>query len=571
MTGKTIARYELQHEIGRGGMAVVYLARDPSFGRNVAVKLVSISLQGNPIFRERFEREAHLIAGIEHPAIVPVYDFGEQDGQLYLVMRHMAGGSLADVIRKGRFSLREAARLLAQIAPALDVVQERGIVHRDLKPGNILLDSFGNAAISDFGIAHLSSATTDLTGSAVIGTPTYMSPEQVRGDQDLDGRSDIYALGVILFEMLTGRGPYQAPTPLSAALKHLTEPIPSIRSARPDLPVEVEQILNKALAKDREMRHASASELARELETLTGGLPVEIAESTGPASTLRRQEAPTELELPEAPVQETGPKAAPADNSPSARPAIPAAKPAVPPASRRSLLLPALAVGGLLVMVCGALGLGGVWAGLGLNGLRAASPTFAATTVPTAPLDSLILFSDDFSDPQSGWPSLQNDEGEYSYQPDGYHIVVEKSGAALWAKTNRADADAAFQVQARPVRAGMDGYYGLLCRIRDADNFYYFVVRSDGTFNIGKYKAGGFQPLFSPNWSVHAAIKPGGDNLLRAECDGPSLRFYANGVLLGAVTDAEFTAGASGIIAAALDGNGAEVVFNDYQVVSPGQ
>ena len=172
MAKKKIARYEIQSEIGRGGMAAVYLAHDPNFRRNVAIKLVSGNLEHNEDFRQRFEREARLIARIEHPAIVPVYDFGEHNGQLYLVMRYMQGGTLADKIKKEIFNLRDATQLIAQIAPALDAVHSQGIVHRDLKPGNILFDHFGNPAISDFGIAHFSPAISDLTGSAIIGTPS---------------------------------------------------------------------------------------------------------------------------------------------------------------------------------------------------------------------------------------------------------------------------------------------------------------------------------------------------------------------------------------------------------------
>lgn len=147
MTRETIARYELQSEIGRGGMATVYLAYDPNFRRNVAIKLVASNLQATHMYRERFEREAHLIAKIEHPAIVSVYDYGEHDNNLYLVMRYMPGGSLAGKIKEGALTLREASQIISQIAPALDAVHSQGIVHRDLKPGNILFDSFGNPEI----------------------------------------------------------------------------------------------------------------------------------------------------------------------------------------------------------------------------------------------------------------------------------------------------------------------------------------------------------------------------------------------------------------------------------------
>ena len=299
MTRETIARYEIKSELGRGGMAVVYLAYDPNFRRNVAIKLVSVNLQENLVFRERFEREAQLIARIEHPAIVPVYDFGEQDNQPYLVMRYMPGGTLTNKIKEGALAFDYASQIISQIAPALDAVHTQQVVHRDLKPGNILFDSFGNPAISDFGIAHFTAATTDLTGSAIIGTPSYMSPEQVRGDGDLDGRSDVYALGVILFEMLTGRGPFHAATPLSVALKHITDPVPSIRSFRPDLPREVELILYKAMAKDREMRYASASELASELRAIVGTFQENGISAPTPGRIPHGEEKSTEVDVDE--------------------------------------------------------------------------------------------------------------------------------------------------------------------------------------------------------------------------------------------------------------------------------
>ncbi len=210
-----LGRYEIQSEIGRGGMANVYLAYDPRFRRQVAVKVLAPQLLAHPILTTRFEREARLIATIEHPAIVPVYDFGEQDGQLYLVLRYMAGGPLSAKLSSGPLPLASTIQILSQLGPALDVVHARGIVHRDLKPGNILFDGFGNPALSDFGIAFLAEATVQLTGEGVIGTPAYMSPEQVQGDVELDGRSDIYALGVILYEMLTGRQPYRSSTPIA--------------------------------------------------------------------------------------------------------------------------------------------------------------------------------------------------------------------------------------------------------------------------------------------------------------------------------------------------------------------
>lgn len=270
MEPEKIGRYEIKAEIGRGGMATVYRAQDPRSEREVAIKVLPREMLHDPQFRTRFEREAKTIAMLEHPAIVPVYDFGEEDGQPYFVMRYMTGGSLSDRLDKGPLSLQEAARLFARMAPALDSAHAKGIIHRDLKPGNILFDQYGEPYISDFGIAKLSEAQTSVTGSAIVGTPAYMAPEQAQG-KDVDGRADIYGLGVILFEMLTGQQPYHGDTPMSLVLKHVTEPVPHILDVDPNLPPAVESVVEKALAKDREERFATCQEMADALRLVSRG------------------------------------------------------------------------------------------------------------------------------------------------------------------------------------------------------------------------------------------------------------------------------------------------------------
>ncbi len=206
MTLSKFGRYEIKRELGRGGMASVYHAWDPRFMRDVALKVLPREFLHDPQFRARFEREARTIAQLEHAAIVPVYDFGEQDGQPYIVMRYMPGGSLAGRLAKGSLTLEQSAIILKRIARGLDKAHAQGIIHRDLKPDNILFDEDDNAYIADFGIAKLAETTTNLT-QGIIGTPAYMSPEQARGSRTIDKRSDIYALGVILFEMLSGQRP----------------------------------------------------------------------------------------------------------------------------------------------------------------------------------------------------------------------------------------------------------------------------------------------------------------------------------------------------------------------------
>ncbi len=280
-----IGRYKIIREVGRGGMATVYLAHDPRFQRDVAVKVLPRQFTHEPRFLERFEREAQTIAALEHPAIVPVYDFGEFEDTPFLVMRYMAGGSLRPRLADGAMPLNEIARILERLAPALDKAHARGVIHRDLKLDNVLFDDDRLPYLADFGIARLAEATQTMT---IVGTPAYMSPEQVQGDQKLDGRSDIYALGVMLFEMLTGSRPYKADTPTKQMLKHILEPIPNIMELNPTLPPGTQDVINRAMAKDREARYATAAELATAVKALTepsnnkgGFVPVIAAEEAG--------------------------------------------------------------------------------------------------------------------------------------------------------------------------------------------------------------------------------------------------------------------------------------------------
>src|SRR5215212_8604854 len=259
MQPEKIGIYEVKSELGRGGMATVYRAYDP-----------------------RFEREAKIIAQLEHSAIVPVYDVGEADGQPYFVMRYMNGGSLSDRIKAGGLTIEDATCILGAIAPGLDEAHSNGIVHRDIKPSNILFDKRGNPYISDFGIAKLSQAQSgNVTGSAIIGTPAYMAPEQAQG-MEVDGRADIYALGIILFEILTGKQPYEADTPMAVAIKHITDPVPHILQTNPKLPEAVDTIIQTAMAKDKTQRFSTAVEMTDALREAARGDPTKLQTKAAP-------------------------------------------------------------------------------------------------------------------------------------------------------------------------------------------------------------------------------------------------------------------------------------------------
>jgi serine/threonine-protein kinase len=263
-----IGRYSVIREIDRGGMATVYLAIDPRFNREVAIKVLPRQFTHDPAFQERFLREARTIAKLEHSSIVPVYDFGETDGQPYLVMRYMSGGTLANRLGEGPMGLEESVVILQRVAAALDEAHSSGIIHRDLKPANILFDKSGEAYLSDFGIAKVSEASAALTGSSIIGTPAYMSPEQAQGGEQLTPASDVYTLTVIFFEMLTGQQPYKADTPMGVAMKHIMDPIPSILALKSELGPDVEKLMQKGLAKKPKDRYQSAGEFSKAITSL---------------------------------------------------------------------------------------------------------------------------------------------------------------------------------------------------------------------------------------------------------------------------------------------------------------
>ena len=302
MQPEKIGYYEIKSELGRGGMATVYRGYDPRFEREVAVKVLPPEmLHADPQFRLRFQREAKIIARLEHPSIVPVYDVGEENNQLYFVMRFMGGGSLAGRIRERVYRVEEAVRLLGQVAPGVDEAHAKGIVHRDLKPSNILFDNQNVPYISDFGIAKLTQAeSANVTGSAVIGTPAYMAPEQALGS-DVDGRADVYALGVILYEMLTGKQPYQADTPMGLAIKHVTDPVPHILNVKPDLPAWIETIVATAMAKDRNDRFSTAGEMLETMQAfLRGETPIRAGKPLPPSTMQAASHAATAHAAPEA-------------------------------------------------------------------------------------------------------------------------------------------------------------------------------------------------------------------------------------------------------------------------------
>lgn len=275
LIGQSLGKIQIRELLGRGGMATVYKGYQSDIDRYVAIKVLTPIPEMDVAFVERFKLEARTIARLQHPHILPLYDYGDDKGLLYLVTAYISGGSLADRLIHGPMPLPTISRILREVASALDYAHRQGIVHRDIKPGNILLSDEGYALLADFGIVKLlesTNTTANLTNpSGVVGTPAYMSPEQANG-QEIDGRNDIYALGVVLYEMITGRQPFQAETPVQLLLKHLTEPPPYVRDFNHDVPPAIDIVLQRALAKDPDDRYQTATAFAEAFSQAIGGV-----------------------------------------------------------------------------------------------------------------------------------------------------------------------------------------------------------------------------------------------------------------------------------------------------------
>ncbi len=290
-------RYTLTDRIGGGGMAEVYLARDAVLERDVAVKILRGQFSHDDEFVERFRREARSAAALSHPNIVQVYDQGRaEDGTYYMAIEYVPGGTLKErIVEQGALDPAEAVGIAGKVTEALSVAHDRGIIHRDIKPQNVLMTPRGEAKVADFGIARAASATVVTQTNLVLGTAGYMSPEQAIGER-VEPTSDLYSLGVVLYEMLTGSLPYEADTPIGVAMQHINAPPQSPRDANPEVPEDLDAVTLRLLSKDPADRYPSADALARDLERIKNGLPV----STAPRATSETRVAPVS-----APVQPT--------------------------------------------------------------------------------------------------------------------------------------------------------------------------------------------------------------------------------------------------------------------------
>lgn len=265
--GEQVGQYEVISELGHGGMATVYKAYHAQLDRHVAIKVMHQNFATDTNFAERFKREAQIVARLDHPHIVPVYDYNEYKGMPYLVMKIIQGRSLKQVLFKNPPSLEQILHIMTAIADATTYAHNKGILHRDIKPSNIVIDSDNIPYLADFGLARIAaSGESTMSADVLLGTPNYMSPEQAKGAKDIDHRTDLYSLGVVLYELIVGQVPFSAPTPLAVIQDHIHTPLPRPSEINPDIPPKVEQVLRKALAKKPEQRYDSASAMVNDFK-----------------------------------------------------------------------------------------------------------------------------------------------------------------------------------------------------------------------------------------------------------------------------------------------------------------
>ena len=518
--------YRLQSLIGRGGMGRVYRAEQLATRRTVAVKVLDRATT-DPAKLAAFRREAATVAQLEHPHVVPLYDYGDHQGTQYLVFRFLTGGTVADGIKAGPIPVDTALGWLDDIADALDAAHKRGIVHRDVKPSNLLLDESGHVYLGDFGIA---AAAVDLEGSAAGGSAAYASPEQGRGATP-DASSDVYSLAVTAFEMLTGSKPFRAETALGMLVRHMHDPIPSARSLRPNLPLAVEGAFSAGMAKDPRERPATAGDFALRLRR---------SFAVGASETLVVPGAPT---------------------------------PGVPSARKAPLTL-LLGLGAAAVLLC-VLAVGITGGGLAAL-LTSATPTATVVrptptpAVTASPAKEALPLADDFSDPASGFLVLQADDGSVEYA-DGTLRITSLVGGREWFSpyVGLKEQDLRIEVRALRVDGPPLSEVAVICRWQDKANYIAGAWRADGRVSLWK-KADGVEDRWL-DWKVMAGVEHTADtpHLLQLTCDGSAVVFVVDGRTAAEATDPSPARGSIALMAGLLESGRLVVEFDDALVTQP--
>lgn len=556
---RVVSRYQIVERIGTGGMARVYLATDTNLERPVAIKILHDHLADDDIFRQRFEREAKFLASFNHPNVIQIYDYAARpgpDGYLcYMVMTYLPGPTLKDIIDQNTekdtlMSQERVQSIIENIAAALDYAHAQSMIHRDVKPANILFDERDRAVLTDFGIARLAQSSRLTQENMAVGTPAYMAPEQA-GGEDVDARVDIYALGVILYELLAGRPPFGDDGSISILLKHLNDPVP-ILSELPHIEnPALDAIVVRALAKNPEDRYETAGDMAKDLARAMRGEAVPLPEITSPPDEKKKRSprrGPSILAVGIAVVSLTVAAAFLLTRSELIAPAVPTISPPEAP-PEEATLDPAdfRRFGGVDSMVGSA---------------------------PEENIGFVSTFDDD--DPYiSLWSTGSVDTVTREIVDDRYLFGNEQPSVAI---TNVIDdyqynADLTIRMEARletdsPRPTG----YGIVFRFQNMQHYNVFAVDGAGRFSIWTRSDGIWQELrqAEESWTRSPAVSPiGQDNLLEVSLVGDVIRGYVNGEQVTEVTDSTFDGGQIGIYLGTPSDieDGALISMNRYEVV----
>ncbi|MBC7871635.1 MAG: serine/threonine protein kinase, partial [Chitinophagaceae bacterium] len=514
----SLGRYEVRERLGTGGMARVFKGYDTNLDRVVAIKILHEHLADEPTFKDRFEREAKLVGSLNHPHIVQMYDYNTiyRGGQsiYYMVMSYLPGPTLREVMSeisaKGdHLSHERVLQIMLILLEALGYAHDRGMIHRDVKPANILMNERNDPVLTDFGIARLVEGSSLTQEGLTVGTPAYMSPEQATGEM-VDGRTDLYALGIILYELLAGKPPFDDDGSISVLLKHLNEPVPSLsKFTRIDNPY-LDTVIYKALAKRREDRYQTASEFAEDIKMAFAGQMPNIGELT-PLST-------------HAVAAQSNPKIQAISPQPIGQSQVPARSP---------LVILAIGMGVIMVMLFGALVLQ-----QGDNNNANALPQ----SVEGMTGDSMtgnLFFASQFSGDEpflAGWPQDEMNGLIREVTPDGFYRIrsqmADRAVATIFLQAGNYD-DLAIQITAQlDSQSAAASGYGIIFNYVDNDNYNVFAVDGLGRFSIWVRETGQWRELRgeSEQWTPNPAINPAGEmNTLTVSVMGNQLTGMVNG------------------------------------------
>lgn len=629
LIGQHLGSYRVEDRLGTGGMGEVFRGVHLHLNRPVAVKVLHTNQAADPTFQARFLREARAAAALSHPNIVEVFDFNQQDDLSYLVMELVPDGSLRTLLRQRAlgqgWTLGLGVDLIRQAAEGLAYAHAHHMVHRDIKPDNLLLQRLSEQPeryqlkISDFGLARLMDDRSDLTVTGmVMGTPTYMSPEQCQG-ADLDGRSDLYSLGVVLFEVATGSPPFRVKSLSEAVFKHISEAPPRPRAVQPDLPAGLEDIILWCLAKQPHDRVSSGDQLAKALAGILDGAteqtivspsfpvldPAERDLPTVPVSGASRAETVADTStISSAGIASPGraqPAATNALSPAGPSPALAAPSPAHPDvtsdahheqsatakstapgmlakvAEHGPISVPAwraavtallarpklLGLGGLSALVLTVVLVGVLMSGLHGQASKASTTgnSIKATSTIQAPSPTpadRVTFQDTLNTPSAQWPR----SARSYFNHEGYEI----NGAWLVFAPSEAPSDGTISVRLRQFGGVTNEFYGLVVRAQNAQSYYVFGISGSQQWTFSLVKNGIHTALIPPTTDKRLYSEQYQSNTLAIRMRGRHFIFYANGAMLGQTDDGAYTSGKVGIVNVV---GHLDIVYNDFSIASP--